>query len=259
MVAGVVIALVTATGHAEAQDASAQIASRIEGVKTGQVRMSFRARDGVCGNGANWSRRNTDFETIRLAASRDIEVDCDRGPVRVVVVRERGVTTDIRVYVGARWHASDSASDIGTVSAVAAGRWLLSAVGSSDPRPARGAMLAATLTDSIDSWPTLVQIARNEALNGDVRNQAVYLLSEFAGERVTASLDSVAYDAGDREVRKQAIFAMSRRPPEEAVPNLLRMAESLKDRELRRLAVYWLGRTKDPRAVEFFEKVLAVR
>jgi hypothetical protein len=37
------------------------------------------------------------------------------------------------------------------------------------------------------------------------------------------------------------------------------MAESLKDRELRRLAVYWLGRTKDPRAIEFFEKVLAVR
>lgn len=257
-IGGTVAALLCFADNAAVSQDITQLAARIDAVKQGMVRLSFAARDGVCGNGSNWTRTPAGVVNS-MYRNRDVEVSCDRGPIRVVVVRDGGVTTELRVYVGAQWKPDSSAIDIGTVSAGVAGRWLLSQVGETDPHPARAALTAATLADSVDAWPALLRIARNERLPTDVRSQAVYWLSESAGERVTASLDSIAYEPGDRDVRRQAIYAMSRRPVDEAVPNLLRMAETLRDRELRRLAVYWLGRTRDVRAVEYFEKVLAAR
>ncbi len=59
----------------------------------------------------------------------------------------------------------------------------------------------------------------------------------MVGERVSSTLDSIAYEPGDRERRRTAINTISRRSAEEAVPALIKMAESLPDKELRRTAV----------------------
>jgi HEAT repeat protein len=82
-----------------------------------------------------------------------------------------------------------------------------------------------------------------------VRTSAVNWLAEVVGDRVSATLDSIAYEPGDREVRRSAIFALARRPAEEAVPALTTMAETLPDRELRRSAVMALAQTRDARAL----------
>ena len=135
------------------QTTAEQLAARIDAVRNGTVRLSFDAREGVCGNGSSWSRHRPGTVMSFGNATQDIEAVCDHGPVRVVVVRDGGVTTDLRVYVGARWKADTNALDLGSVSAAIAGRWLLSMVEQSDPRPARGAMMAATITDSVASTP----------------------------------------------------------------------------------------------------------
>jgi HEAT repeat protein len=77
------------------------------------------------------------------------------------------------------------------------------------------------------------------------------------GEKVTRTLDSLAYEPGDREVRKQAIATLSRRPADEAIPALLKMVETLPDRELRKTAVFWLAQSKDPRAMRWMEQQLS--
>ena len=169
-----------------AQGTVESLDARVNAVGTGRVRFSFAARDGVCGDGNNWYR--TRPGTTIVNGNRDIEVDCDRGPVRVVVVRDGGVTTDVRTYVGGRWRADTAATDIGILSAPVAARWLLQRAEDSDPKPARGAIVSALLADSLDAWPSLLRIAKNERLNSDIRSQAVFWLADAAGEKVTAQL-----------------------------------------------------------------------
>lgn len=254
-----VLAVVLA-GAAGATNAAAQrgLASRIEAVKTGRVRVTFSAREGVCGDGMNWfrSRPGTYTGTFSGAGNggRDVETTCERGPVRLVIVRERGETTELRTYVGGRWKADTGITDLGNVSAPEAGAWLLAAAEFGAVKTARSAITAATITDSLDAASALLRIAKDQQRPTEVRSAALNWLGDVVGEKVSQTLDSIAYEPGDREIRRQAIFALSRRPVEEAVPILLKMAESLPDRELRKTAVFWLVQSKDPRAVAWLEK-----
>ncbi len=66
-----------------------------------------------------------------------------------------------------------------------------------------------------------------------------------------------ATDDPDAEVKKKAVFALSQIPGGEGVPDLIRVAQENKSREVRKQAMFWLGQSKDPRALAFFEKILA--
>ena len=60
----------------------------------------------------------------------------------------------------------------------------------------------------------------------------------------------------DTEVKKKAVFALSQMPKDEGVPKLIQVAETNRNSEVRKQAMFWLGQSNDPRALEFFEKVL---
>jgi|HubBroStandDraft_3_1064219.scaffolds.fasta_scaffold1360629_2 hypothetical protein len=45
-------------------------------------------------------------------------------------------------------------------------------------------------------------------------------------------------------------------PKEEGVPKLIQLAQGNKNPEVRKQAMFWVGQSTDPRALEFFEKVL---
>jgi len=243
-------------------DAQSAIGSRVEVVRDGVVRMSFAARPGVCGSGNGWSRTRVGRNGTTVSTSwgsNDVEYSCETGPVRMVVVRSNGEIKEMRTNVGGRWRSDTGVTDLGMVSARDAGRWLLSVAERAPDAPARAAIHALTITDSVDAWPLFLKIAKDEQRPKEVRNQAIFWLGEFAGDKATASLDSIPYEPGDREVRKQAIFAVSRRPGEEAVTTLLHMAETLPDRELRKTAIFWLSRSSDPRALAWLNKVLGSR
>jgi hypothetical protein len=237
------------------------LGARIDAVRAGRVRMTFAAQPGVCGNGMSWFRVrggsiNGTVINGNWSGGRDVEASCEHGPVRVVVVRADGETTDVRAYVGGTWKADTGVTDLGAVAAVEAGRWLLNLAEHGPAKPARAAMTAATLADSVDAAKALLRIARDDQRPTDIRSSALAWLGETVGEQMAMTLDSIAYEPGDREVRKQAIFALSRRPADEAVPALLKMVETLPDRELRKTAVFWLVQSKDPRAVAWVEKRL---
>ncbi len=254
------VVLLTVGGTATSANAQRGLASRIEAVKSGRVRLTFAAREGVCGNGMSWFRTRNGSYTGSFngnwSGSRDVEATCDRGPVHLVIVRVDGETTELRTYVGGRWKADTGITDLGNVSAPEAGAWLLQLAESGPVKPARSAITAATITDSLEASSTLLRIAKNESRPSEVRASALNWLGEVVGDNVSSTLDSMAYEPGDREVRRQAIYALSRRPSDESVPALLKMAESLPDREMRKTAVYWLVQSKDPRAVAWMEKRL---
>ncbi|MGH7651998.1 MAG: HEAT repeat domain-containing protein [Gemmatimonadaceae bacterium] len=238
------------------------IASKVANVANGTVRMSFAARPGICGSGnsirtggrgsMNWGDNwNT---------SRDVEWDseCATGPARIVLDRRNGELADLRFYVGGRWRpAGSDVVDLGNVPAREAADYLLSIAQSDRGRMGEKAIFPATIADSADVWPTLIRMARNTDLPRPTRTQSVFWLGQAAGEAATSDLNTLVLDNSvDREVREQAVFALSQRPRDEGVPALIAIARTNKDPEIRKKAIFWLGQSNDPRAIDLFEQLL---
>ena len=103
----------------------------------------------------------------------------------------------------------------------------------------------------------LLAIAKNTAAPTSNRKDAVFWLSQEAGDAATKGLSELADDEGqDREVRDQAVFALSQLPNDKGVPILIRLARFNKDPLVRRKALFWLGQSDDPRALALFEEIL---
>jgi HEAT repeat protein len=85
----------------------------------------------------------------------------------------------------------------------------------------------------------------------------VFWLGQAAEAAATGGLVDLLNDAAaDRDLKEQAVFALSQRPRDEGVPALIRLARSHPDRAVRRKAVFWLGQSDDPRALALFEELL---
>ena len=182
---------------------------------------------------------------------------CDSGPVRVVLTLQAGTVTGLRTYVGGDWRPGAGVSDLGTVGAREAAAYLLALAAKDSGRAAERAILPATLADSVTIWPDLLRIARDARISRRVRRSAVFWIGQAAGDAATRGLTDLVDDrATDRDVREQAVFALSQRPREEGVPALIRIAKEHRDAELRRKAIFWLGQSDDPRALALFEELL---
>jgi HEAT repeat protein len=122
----------------------------------------------------------------------------------------------------------------------------------------RKAVLAAALADSVTVWPDLLALARDAAIARETRRAAVFWVGQAAEQAATRGLAELADRSDtDREVQEAAVFALSQRPADEGVPALIRLARTHRDPEIRRRAMFWLGQSGDPRALAFFEELLA--
>ena len=259
--------LVLAAALGIALPAPAQsLARRVAGAPDGTVRLSYAARAGVCGNGAG----NISFDCADGTCGRhlvnsssdwdDEACPCDSGPVRLMLQVAGGKVTHLRTYVGGRWKAAPGATDLGTVPAPEAARWLVDLARRGDGPVAHDAVFPAILADSVTVWPDLVALARDGTAPRRSREQAVFWLGEAAGEAAVKDLTAmVGDDSLDRDVREHAVFALSQQPRDVGVPALIQIARTNRDPEVRKKAFFWLGQTGDPRAVALFEEVLTRR
>jgi PBS lyase HEAT-like repeat len=245
--------------------AAQSLAERIARAPDGTVHLSYAARDGVCGNGSGVISFDCSDGTCgrrRITTNSDWDDDnpcpCDSGPVRLALQVSGGHITRLRAYVGGHWKPSTTGvTDLGTVAAPEAARFLLDLARSTTSRVAEEAIFPATLADSITVWPDLVKIARSTSVPTHVRNQAVFWLSQAAGDAAVKDLrDLVDDDNVDRDVREHAVFALSQEPRDVGVPALIQIARSNKDAGVRRKAIFWLGQSNDPRAINLFEELL---
>ncbi len=257
---GVVLAaLAVAAADAPAQS----IASRVARVSNGTVRMSFKVKPGICGSGNSiWyvggRGRTTWGDNWRRSRDVDYDIDCNTGPARLVVDRTGGEITDLRFYVGGQWRpAGSDVVDLGMVPAREAADYLVSLAQTERGSMGEKALFPATLADSAVVWPALLKIARNPDIPRSTRNQSVFWLGQAAGDAATANLKDIVVDNSvDREVRESAVFALSQRPREEGVPALIAVVRTNKDPEIRKKALFWLGQSNDPRALDLFEELL---
>jgi len=218
--------------------------------------IALECTGGKCGRG-RWGR------TITLDHGFDdneIEYDCEPGPVRISLTVRTGRIQSLRTYVGGRWVTPprDAAvTDLGTTSAREAVDFLLGLATREDSRAGEEAILPATLADSVIIWPMLLKLARDDRAPARTRHQAVFWLGQAAGEAATQDLTDLVDDADvDRDVKEQAVFALSQQPREAGVPALIRIARTHPESGVRRKALFWLGQSGDPRALALFEELL---
>ena len=133
---------------------------------------------------------------------------------------------------------------------------LLTSLTSGPERVRSGAMAAVAMHRDEVAVPALLTLAKQDA-NGKVRGDALFWLSQTAGRRVAGDISAAIDNDPDTEVKKRAVFALSQLPKDEGVPLLINVAKTNRNPAVRKQAMFWLGQSKDPRALQFFEQILA--
>jgi hypothetical protein len=222
----------------------AQIARRVSQVRDGKVRMSFATRPDVCGWGDGINTGSTrGFNSTRSSAryTEDVVYDggCNDGPTRVVLTMRGGNIAKIKTYVGGTWKSLGSGDmDLGTVSDREAVDYLFSLADNG----VRDAVFPATLADSVEVLNRLYDLARNESRDREVRDQAVFWLSQQEDDKAVDYLQTILNTARSEDIRDKAIFGLSQHHSGKGFPILRSYAENNNAPEgLREKAIFWLG------------------
>jgi hypothetical protein len=101
----------------------------------------------------------------------------------------------------------------------------------------------------------MIRMAHDDT-SAHVRGQALFWLAQKAGQKAVGTISGAIENDPDTDVKKKAVFALSQLPGEEGVPKLIEVAQNNRNPEVRKQAMFWLGQSHDPRALQFFEKVL---
>ena len=245
--AGSLILMASLAPGADAQS----IAQRVASVRDGKVRMTFAARPDLCGWG-NGISTSSDFDrgsTRSWSSDRNDDVafddECSRGPGRLVVTKRGGEIYRIRAYIGGRWKADLSARDLGQVSTRELTDYLFGVANSGSGRGAHEAIFPATIADSVNVIQPLYDLARNESRTKDVREQAVFWLSQQPEDRAVGLLENILKTARSQDIRDKAIFGLSQHRSGRGFPILRAYAEdNSQPDDLRGKAIFWLGQRK---------------
>lgn len=225
------------------------IARRISAVRDGKVRMTFAAREDICGYGDGIqtgyrNNRNENHNWSSSSRSEDVIYDrgCSEGPVRLVVTMANGAPYRIKTYVGGQWREASGVTDIGNVSTKHATDYLLSIANSQSGKAAQEAIFPVTIADSINATEPLYSLAKNQSRPDDVRDQAIFWLSQVEDERAVGMLDDILKTARSDGIADKAIFGLSQHRSGKGFPILRAYVENESNDEDRRgKAIFWLG------------------
>jgi len=242
------------------QTASAQtLETRVANAK-GSIAFEFNTRRNVCGNGmsieisddtsSGWTTRSR-RSGIRMG--RTVSGDrtiCEEGRARVTLSN-----SDLRVTVGGRQERVDT--DLGAIGAPEAANYLLKIAPALKGRSADNAVMGAAIADSTNLWRRMLEIARDNDASEASRKSSLFWVSQEAGAVATAGISSIVMDEdADAPVRSDALFFLAQRKAE-GVPALIRVVRESKSAKLRKDAIWHLSQSRDPRAIDLFEQLLA--
>ncbi|MEP6621981.1 MAG: HEAT repeat domain-containing protein [bacterium] len=254
------VAAIAASHTANAQSLESKVASA-----RGTVAFQYVTRPNVCGSGESLTI-STDTSTgwnthgiprgMRIGAFSGDDSRCDVGPARVIITRTGDSISRIRVTVGGVPSPADT--ELGVVSSADAAHYLLAIAPSLKGSVGDKAILGAALADSVVIWKRLIEIARDSRASEGSRKAALLWVSQEVGAAATVGIGEVATDdAAQLSVRQSALFELGQRQGGDGIPALLKVARESKSATLRKAAIWDLAQSNDPRALDFFEKILA--
>ncbi len=212
------------------------------------VGYAVRARGRSGGDGC-WDGRNSVRVTpVKLEGSADL----------FILFRVQD-----RVVQRIQFAQADCSLDIGglalhwltNVSAPASLDWLTTFTRGDGRSVANNAVVAIALHGDASATDRLIAIAK-DGPDRQSRSQALFWLSQRAGERAAGTITDAIESDPDTQVKRQAVFALSQLPRGEGVARLIDVAKNNRNPAVRKQAMFWLGQSQDPRALAFFEEVL---
>jgi hypothetical protein len=227
--------------------AASELGDALQSMQDGRLRFSFPTKEGVWGDGHNIISSDR--------GRREWTCDCEEGPGRVQIRFRDGEIRDVKFRVGGHWtEAREGDFDLGEVDPAEASRQLLEyAVRGGE----EDLIFPATLAEGFDDWRRILDIARNRDVDEDVREQCVFWLGQEASDVATRGLEKIVDDDDEElEIREHAIFALSQNDDDRVFDSLRDIALHNRHPQLREQAMFWLGQVDDPRVLDFFEEVL---
>ncbi len=216
--------------------ASQTIEDRVREVRDGFVRMTFAARDGVCGHGQNiltTGHGNSNWES-----------DCETGPILVSLGRRNSETIDIDTHVGGRWQHRADVTDLGVVSVADAVRFLLT-LARTGTSAAEDAILPIALADSVTVWPQLGQMAMNQSVSVKVRKKSLFWMGQLGDNNALDFLVDFIQSEFNNDLREHAVFALSQHDSDWSGTALWNLIEDrTEDISVRKKAVFWAGQRR---------------
>ncbi len=127
----------------------------------------------------------------------------------------------------------------------------------SNPEPLRKHLtFAVSQSHEPEAVTTLTRTAKGDG-SPAVRGEAIFWLAQKAGRAAAAAITDVIANDPETKVKERAVFALSQLPKDDGVPRLIDVARSNRNPAVRKQAIFWLGESRDPRALAFFEEILA--
>jgi hypothetical protein len=249
VVVGTACALVAT---AASRPAAAQaLAARIAAVADGNVHLTYAARAGFCGDGESVVRSGDAVFVLPDMFGRERDrgtVVCYAGPVRVSIRQSGGEVGNVSVHLGGRWATNDGATDLGTVSAPEAARWMLSQARQLSSRAANYAVVAAALADSFPIADDLARLARDVTARLETRGYAVMWMGFVGGDEARRNLRAMVTDASlSTDMRGRAIVGFAQRDIERTDAEFLQSLYGSLPASLRDRVFLALSRTGDAR------------
>jgi hypothetical protein len=237
------------------------LAARVAAVRDGMAEFRFPSRSGICGDGHSFIRIGDHMSFGNLSESM-YNRPCLPGPVRIVVSLANGTVTRVKGYVGPEPAPSSGIVDLGTTTAAEGSSYLLDIAAIADGgKASREAIFPALLGEDVVAWPRLLQIARRESSDHESKHsEATFWLGRYAAAKLSGSDVPFESNEGERneeeDVKEHAVFALSQLRGHEGVEPLIKVARTNKDPNVRSKALFWLGESRDPRAIDVFEEIL---
>ncbi len=132
------------------------------------------------------------------------------GPVRALLTKDGAEVIRIQLVAGPL-SPVPGATDLGAVGASEAAQYFLDLARKVEGRPARSAVVAASIADSADVGDALLAIARDGNKARDLRNSALSWAARRAGvagaEHMASALDAIARDANERQTMRTAALS----------------------------------------------------
>lgn len=231
------------------------------------VAFEFATKPNVCGDGQSVAvndnpspGRTTRLyrSGIRIGRTDSRETSyCELGPARVVIEHDGRRVQSVRVTVGGRPERVDA--ELGTIAPAEAARYLIGVARRLDDRTADDAITGAAIAAGPSQWRPMLEIARDNSASEPARKASLFWVSQEASTAATAGLGDVASDDdAATSVRSDALFFLAQRKAE-GVPALIRVVNESKSAKLRKDAIWFLSQSRDPRALDLFERLLSGR
>jgi hypothetical protein len=169
----------------------------------------------------------------------------------------------IATYAGPLAETPAGVTDLGRVRSRDAAEYLLTLAERAEGRVSRDAILPAVLADSVEITPRLLAIARNQSAARETRRSAISWLGRPLDDRergvkdVADALVQIARDDDDNQnVRQQALRTLARLEHGAGTAALMELARDAQKTWMAREALSSLTSSGDPRARQYLRDVV---